>query len=237
MNYILVLLLTLISASFGTLTGFGTSTIMVPTLAIKFPLPEVLLFVGVIHWFGDLWKIFLFKKGINWKLIFLFGFPGIVASYLGASIPFSLDSKILEKLLAVFLFSYTLFILLKPKWEVSKGTKNALLGGTLSGFFAGIFGVGGAVRGVFLSAFNLDKSVYIFTSGVIAFFIDTTRLVRYYQGNIELNQLSYTLLLLSIPISFVGAIIAKKLVDKIPQENFRKIVGLGLLIASVLLFL
>ena len=46
--------LTLITSCIETLTGFGISTIMVPTLILFYPVPEVLLLVGIIHWFGDI---------------------------------------------------------------------------------------------------------------------------------------------------------------------------------------
>ena len=79
-HWLFFILLTLISATVGTMTGFGTSTIMVPTLALFLPLPQVLLFVGIIHWFGNVWKMLLFKEGFNWKLILLFGLPGVIVS-------------------------------------------------------------------------------------------------------------------------------------------------------------
>jgi len=231
-EYLPILFLTLVSSFFGTATGFGTSTIMVPVLAIWFPLPEVLLFVGVIHWFGDVWKIFLFKIGANWRLILLFGLPGLVASYFGASIPLAVDSTILKKVLAVFLIIYTLHILIKPKWQIAKSTGEAVTGGVLSGFLAGLLGVGGVVRGAFLEAYKLPKSTYIFTSGMIAIFIDTPRLVRYYLGDIRLSEFSYTSLVLAVVVSFIGAELAKKFVDKTPQAKFRYVVGFGLLVVS-----
>ena len=233
----LILLLTLFASFFGTVTGFGTSTIVVPVLAIWFPLPEVLLFVGIIHWFGDIWKMYFFKRGINWKLILLFGIPGIIASYIGASIPLLVDSSTLERLLAVFLFLYTIYIFFKPEWKIPEKDGSAVTGGLLSGFMAGIFGVGGAVRGAFLSSFSLPKSVYIFTSGAIAFLIDSTRLTRYYTGGITFEDFSLTLLAIAIPTSFLGAYLAKKTVNKIPQDKFRYVIGLGLLFASVMLFI
>lgn len=230
-----ILLLTLLAAFFGTTTGFGTSTIMVSVLAIWFPLPEVLLFVGVIHWFGDIWKIYFFKKGINWKLILLFGIPGILASYLGAYLPISLEPNMLKKFLAIFLLLYTILIFYKPHWKISDSNRNALLGGSLSGFFAGIFGIGGAIRGAFLNAYNLPKSIYIFTSGMIGLFIDTSRLAGYYQSGTKLNNLDFSLLYLAIPVSLLGAYFAKRIVDKISQRHFRYVVGFGLLIIAMLL--
>src|SRR3972149_5642546 len=84
MENLFVLILTLIASTVGTITGFGTSTILVPTLSLQYPLTETLLFVGVVHWFGDIWKMVFFKKGANWKLIFLFGFTGIIVSYISS---------------------------------------------------------------------------------------------------------------------------------------------------------
>ena len=83
---ILVCGLTLVAAGVGTATGFGTSTIMIPVMTLFVPLPIVLLFVGIIHLCGDVWKVLLFKSGLDWKLILGFGISGIVASYIGASL-------------------------------------------------------------------------------------------------------------------------------------------------------
>ena len=62
---ILLSLLAVIASGVGTLTGFGTSTIMLPVLLFFFPLPVTLLFAGIVHWFGDIWKMLFFRSGIN----------------------------------------------------------------------------------------------------------------------------------------------------------------------------
>ena len=45
------------------------------------------------------------------------------------------------------MLAYVAFILVKSRFRVPQTTPTALLGGTLYGLFAGVFGVGGAVRG------------------------------------------------------------------------------------------
>src|SRR3989338_7101442 len=97
----LFLLLTFISSSVGTMTGFGTSTIMVPVLSLFLSIPQTLLFVGILHWFGDIWKIIFFKKGWNAKLIFLFGIPGVIASFYAARLPLTLPETLLQKSLGL----------------------------------------------------------------------------------------------------------------------------------------
>ncbi|MBI3955818.1 sulfite exporter TauE/SafE family protein [Candidatus Gottesmanbacteria bacterium] len=231
-NPLFFILLTLVSASIGTMTGFGTSTIMVPVLSLFLPIPATLLFVGILHWFGDIWKMVFFKTGFHLKLILLFGVPGIIASFFAAKLPLTLPEAMLGRFLGLFLVVYVAFLFFKPNWKVNASNPSALLGGTLSGFFSGIFGVGGAIRSTFLTTFDLEKSVFLFTSGVIGLLIDSARLVQYFRSGIQLGSLVITLIL-CIPVSLMGAYLAKRLVDKIPQKSFRLFIAAALFLVGL----
>jgi len=123
MELVYITILILIAGMVGTATGFGISTIMIPILLLFSPLPQTLLFVGIIHWFGNLWKVLLFKEGLNWKLILGFGVPGIIASFVGASLTFLISDRILMKILGGFLLAYVVFLLLKPGFRIAKHKK------------------------------------------------------------------------------------------------------------------
>jgi uncharacterized membrane protein YfcA len=235
---LLIFLLTFVAAGVGTATGFGTSTIMIPVLSLFVPLPVALLFVGIIHLCGDVWKVLLFKKGFDWKLILYFGISGVVASFIGASLSFYASNLPLKRILGAFLILYVIFLFVKRQWALPKAPGTAISGGTLSGLFAGFFGVGGAIRGAFLTVFDLPKDVYIFTSGLIAMFIDVTRISRYIWGGTRLEQNLLIALIVCIPISFLGAFVAKKFLDRLPQKFFRIFVGvfLALVGAKLLIF-
>jgi hypothetical protein len=237
MEILYIGLFTVIASAVGTLTGFGTSTIMVPILIQFLPLPQTLLLVGIIHWFGNIWKITLFHKGFRWRLILTFGVPGIIAAYVGAMLMTELAiseyKDILKRILGGFMIAYAVFLFLKPKIKVKADEKMAMVGGGLSGFCAGIFGVGGAVRGMFLSAFDLPKEVYIATAGAIGFVIDTMRLSTYTIKGVRLESQLVWGFLLFVPASFIGARIAKKFVEKIPQQRFRQVICIFLLLAGL----
>jgi uncharacterized membrane protein YfcA len=233
MDILYIAILTIIASGIGTLTGFGTSTIMVPILLFFLPLPETLLLVGVIHLFGDIWKMLLFRKGFKWKLILTFGIAGIITTFIGANIVFAISHELLLRILGGFLVAYTVFLFIRPKFKIPKNNMTAISGGALSGFFAGIFGVGGAVRSAFLSAFDLPKAVYIATAGAIAFVIDITRISTYIYNEVTLNHRYLWGFLLFIPASFLGAGIAKRIVDRIPQKYFRIVVAVFLFIVGL----
>ena len=233
----LLTLLTLLASGVGTLTGFGTSTLMVPVLVLIYPLPQSLLLVGIIHWFGNIWKMILFRSGIRWKILLAFGIPGIAASLWGASLAIEAPLILLSRILGAFLVSYVVILILKPNFRLPQNPLPALMGGALGGFLAGIFGIGGAVRSTFLSMYDLPKVTYIFTAGAVGWVIDSTRLATYWASGARLEPPFLGGLLLFIPASFLGAKIAQQLTGKIPQEKFRRVIAAFLLFVGLKLLL
>ncbi len=237
MEIFLIAFAVIIASSVGTLTGFGTSTLMVPVLLSFYPVPQTLLFVGIIHLFGSIWKLLLFRKGFQWKLILSFGIPGIAATYLGASLVFDISTVFLSRILGSFLIIYVIYLFDKSSFKIKQSLPAGACGGALSGFCAGLFGMGGAIRGLFLTSFDLPKAVYIATAGAIALTIDITRLTTYLKNGARLPTLLFWGLTVFIPASFIGAKIAKSVVDKIPQKHFRKVVAVFLLLMGLKLLL
>jgi len=229
-----VSILTVVASALGTVSGFGISTLMVPIMLFFLPYAETLLFVGLVHWFGDVWKLFLFRRGINWKILLAFGIPGIIMAYLGATLTFQLPTSLLSRAVGIFLVAYVAFITLRPKFKIKPNTTTALFGGGLSGLLGGLTGVGGgAIRAVVLTAFNLEKNVYVFTTGIVGATVDASRIFGYAIGGTRINHI----LLVGIPffilMSFIGVKIGKVMVDKIPQEKFRYVVAIFLLIIGI----
>jgi uncharacterized membrane protein YfcA len=93
-------------------------------------------------------------------------------------------------------------------------------------------GTGGALRATFLTGFNLEKVKYIATAAVIALATDATRIPSYLSQGFLLQDYYYY-----IPILFVtaigGSFIGRKIVDKIDQQVFRKIVLVSIILVSI----
>jgi len=233
MEIFYISLLTLAAAAIGTITGFGTSTLMIPISVIFFPPVEAIFLVAIIHWFGNIWKVALFRSGFDLRLLVLFGAIGLATSYLGAYISLGANEQILLRLLGAFLAGYSLLLIFQSKFKIPAGNLTALSGGALSGFFAGMFGIGGAIRGMFLTAFDLPKAVYIATAGAIGLLVDSTRIITYFTRGATLPKELWYGLLLFIPVSFLGAQIAKNIVDKIPQNQFRIVIAVFLFVIGL----
>jgi uncharacterized membrane protein YfcA len=210
---------------------------MIPVLLMFLPLPQTLLLVGIIHWFNDIWKILLFREGIRWRLFLAFGLPGIFTSFMGSSLSLKVPPEILSRVLGIFLIAYVLFIIFNRNFKLSQRLYVAVSGGALTGFFAGIFGIGGEINAVALSAFNLEKAMYIATAGAISFMIDSTRIITYISGGIRLEPIILSGFLIFVPMSLIGAMIGKKGIEKIPQEKFRNVVAIFIFLLGLKLVL
>jgi uncharacterized protein len=233
MPVILITVLTFIAAFVGSISGFGLSTIMLPVMVIFIPLPIALLFVGIIHFFSDLWKIILFKKGLRWRLLLTFGLPGILFSFIGAKIVLLTPQDILVKFLGVMLVVYVFLMFIRPKFKLPNNTLTSGVGGILSGLLAGIFGTGGVVRGAFLTAFYLPKEVYLFSSGAIGILIDSSRIITYINGGVKLPDFFLYGLIIYVPTSLLAAEVSKKFSTNIPQNKYRKVVLIFLFLIGV----
>lgn len=239
-----IAVLILIASTLGTITGFGTSTIMMPILMVYYPTPEVLLFVSIIHWFNALIRVFLFREGLDWKLIFFYGFAGIIAAYFGARTFLLIDPSLVSKTIAVFLLLYSVFLWFNPRFEIKYSNLKASVFGSVSGFIAGLFGMGGAIRGAFLSSFNLPKAVYLANAAFILLLIDSSRLTTYLSQKMNFDSIlkldnwtAYLIMLGFLFASLIGVNLGKLIVNKVPQEKFRHAIAVFLAVIAVKLFI
>jgi uncharacterized membrane protein YfcA len=218
---ILFFILTLMAEILGTVGGFGSSVFFVPIANFYFDFHSVLGLTAVFHVASNLSKIALFRKGLDRKMLLNIGLPSIIFVIIGGLLSKYIDAKILEIILGVFLVLLSLVFLIKKNLVVKPEPKESIIGGSLSGLSAGILGTGGAIRGITMAAFNMEKSAFIATSAFIDFGIDATRTVVYYQnGYIHAHDLKYIPFL--VVLGFVGTYIGKYLLKYIPQEKFKR---------------
>ena len=221
LNFIF-LFLTLLAEIIGTVGGFGSSVFFVPIGNFYFDFHTVLGLTAIFHIFSNVSKIFLFKKGLNKKLLLNIGVPSVIFVILGGILSKYLQSFYLELFLCIFLIVLSLVFLIRKNLVLPANRKNSIIGGSLSGFSAGLLGTGGAIRGLTMAAFNMEKSVFIATSAAIDFMIDFSRTIVYFQNGYIQKEVWYYLPFLLV-IGFVGTYIGKRLLRYVPQEKFKKL--------------
>lgn len=232
-KYVLFYALALLAEILGTVSGFGSSILFVPLASYFFDFHSVLGITALFHVFSNVSKIVLFKKGINWHMVQWLGISSIFFVLVGAALSKWVPTQQLELALSIFMIVIAI-LLLSNKFEHLKPAKKSLIvGGSFSGFVAGLVGTGGAIRGITLSAFGLEKNSFIATSAIIDLGVDSSRLLVYlYNGFIQAAFLYMIPPLLLI--SIVGSYLGKRLLVFIPEHGFQKLV-LGVIIVVALM--
>ena len=165
----------------------------------------------------------MFRKHIDLRLLLLFGIPSTVLVLAGAWLSRYVNTRYSELLLGIFLACFSAWIYFRPSFRLAPTTSGSIAGGATAGFLAGLIGTGGAIRGMSLAAFALEKNIFVATSASIDFFVDLARTGVYYR-----NGYFESLPLFTIPwllgIAIAGTWIGKKLLERIPQAVFRRIV-------------
>lgn len=107
--------------------------------------------------------------------------------------------------------------------KIEQTNFNLYTGGMISGFMAGLIGTGGAIRGVTLAAFGLEKDIFIATSALIDLGVDTSRAVVYIlQGYFQQEHIVFIPFL--IVIAILGSYLSKKVLGYLPEKYFHYVV-------------
>lgn len=225
-------LLALLAEIIGTVGGFGSSLFFVPIAQFFFDTKTVLGLTAVFHVFSNASKLFLFYKTINWRLTLLFGIPSVVFVILGAWLTTKVSFRYDQLVLALFLIVFSTFMLAKPDWQLQPTVPVSVAGGSLAGFLAGFVGTGGAIRGLGLAAYNLEKNLFVGTSAAIDMGVDLSRAVIYVENG-YLSASNYHLLAVLVVVSMLGSYIGKLLLGRINQNVFRKVVLVLILLVGI----
>lgn len=252
MDFIIVCLVAM-TASALTFSGFGLGTLLMPVIAIFFPLETAIAMTAMVHLANNGFKIALLGRNADINILFRFGLPAILASFAGAAVLIWLSQ--ISRTYALYeyqLFANTYEVLpiklvigslmlcfvimeLIPRFAKLAFSLNFLpLGGVISGFFGGLSGHQGAFRSMFLLKAGLTKEAFIATGIVVAIMVDLARIAVYgldistYQ-----KQLEWPLIVAATLSAFAGAYCGSKLLKKVTIRFIRIMVSILLTVVAI----
>lgn len=224
--------LAILAEILGTIGGFGSSIYFVPLAEYFLDFHTVLGITALFHVSSNLTKIGFFRKGIDRRILIYLGIPAVLFVILGAALSRYVKKETFELSISILLVILGLALLLFRNIKLNINPVNSITGGALSGFVAGLMGTGGAIRGLVLSAFQLEKEVYIASSAIIDLGVDVSRSVVYVMNGYVHRDILYLVPLL-ILVSLIGTYLGKLILNRIPSERFQKITLVLILLIGI----
>jgi len=252
MEIIIISIVAFATAILTFFSGFGLGTILTPVFMVFFPVEIAIALTGIVHFFNNIFKLFIVGRNFDKDVSFRFGIPAIIFAFIGAflllQIPnmeaiysYSLFGKTFQifplKLIIATLLLFFAVIDLVPYFKKLEFSKNKLpIGGALSGFFGGLSGNQGALRSAFLIKAGLSKEAFIGTTVIISCFVDFTRLSVYSSKLVKINLTDNLSLLISATLAAMcGAFIGNKLLKKVTLQFLQITVAIMLIFLSIAL--
>jgi uncharacterized membrane protein YfcA len=250
MEIIIISIVAFVVAVLTFFSGFGLGTILTPVFMIFFPVDLSIALTGIVHFFNNLFKLWLVGRNADKTVLIQFGIPAILAAAIGAWLLFNIPNStplftyhMLGKNIEVFpvkfiisllLIFFAVFDLIPALQQMQFNRDKLVLGGLLSGFFGGLSGNQGALRSAFLIKAGLSKEAFIGTAVVVSTLVDFSRLSVY------ATRFTQTGLINNLPLVFcatlaaiAGAYIGNKLLKKVTLRFLQITVAILLIIISL----
>jgi len=224
-------------------SGFGLGTLLMPVIALFFPLDVAIGMTAMVHFANNVFKLGLVGPGAHRGVVLRFGVPAVIAAIGGALLLGGLST--LPPVLAYTLAGHSLQVMpiklivgcvivlfvaleLSPRFAaMSFDAKYLPFGGLLSGFFGGLSGHQGAFRSMFLLKAGIDKTQFVATGVVIAVMVDITRMLIYgWEGAARSHAANdWPLVAVATVAAFAGAFAGARLVKKMTIRAIQLIVS------------
>jgi uncharacterized membrane protein YfcA len=250
MKYFLICFTAFLVSGLTLFSGFGLGTVLMPVMALFFPVGTAIALAAVVHLVNNLFKLTLLGKYADRTIIYKFGVPAILSAYVGAEVllwlahlkplftyqllGLTLQVMPIKLVVAVLMVLFALVEISPRLSGFSLDAKYLPLGGVLSGFFGGLSGNQGALRTVFLLRCGLSKESFIGTGIVIACLVDFSRLLVYRESFLASPVAAEGFLLAAaIAAAFSGAFLGNRLLKKVTMRFIQILVALILFAIAV----
>ena len=241
-----------VGASFGAalltfFSGFGLGTLLMPVVALFFPVDIAVAITAVVHLANNLFKLALVGRFAHRPALLRFGVPALLAAFVGAWLLEQLAAvaplasyQVLGveaelspvKLLVGLLILVFVFVELSPALKARRFPARWMpVGGCLSGFLGGLSGHQGALRSMFLVKAGLSREAFLGTGVVIAVMVDVARLVTYGGMGMDITT-TPGLIAVAIAAAFAGSWLASRFISKVTIPGIQNLVSVLLLVIA-----
>lgn len=250
MEIFAVSIVALLASALTLFSGFGLGTLLMPVVAVFFPVEIAIAMTAMVHLVNNLFKVVLLGKEANRFVLLSFGIPAVAAAFLGALVlgwlsdapsvlhymAFGKEMHMspLKLVVGVLILGFVA-LELSPKFSsISLDKRYLPLGGAVSGFFGGLSGHQGAFRSMFLLKAGLGKEAFVATGVVLAVMVDLSRMLVYGWGmTSQFDSIEWPLVISASIAAFIGAYFGSKLLKKVTIRSVQIMVSILLVVVSL----
>lgn len=226
-----------LAGAIASVAGFGIGSILTPLLAIRVGTKLAVAAVSIPHLIATALRFARIGEHVNKGIFLSFGITSAAGGLLGALLHARFSSTVLSYLLGTLLVFAGLMGITGLSRRMRFEGALAWIAGALSGAFGGLVGNQGGIRSAAMLGMRVSKESFVATATAIALVVDFARMPVYavVQGKQVLDI--WFLLLLAIIGVVVGTLAGERILRRIPEPLFRRVLSMIILALGVGLLL
>jgi hypothetical protein len=225
----------ILAGAIAALAGFGIGSVLTPLLALSVGTKEAVVAVSIPHLVATALRFWNLRHKIDRQVLKHFGIASAGGGLLGALLGSRFSSPILAYILGGLLVFAGVTGLTGLSKKMRFGMKVAWLGGSVSGLLGGLVGNQGGIRSAALLGFSLEAKTFVATATAIALIVDGARMPIYFFTSPETVHRLSTWIAIMVAGAVIGTLVGGKVLARIPEIYFRRLVSLLILALGVVM--
>jgi uncharacterized membrane protein YfcA len=225
----------IVAGAIASLAGFGIGSVLTPLLALSVGAKEAVIAVSIPHLVATAIRFWTLRRNIDFRVLRNFGIASAAGGLLGALLGARFGSPVLAYILGALLIFAGITGLTGVAQKMRFGTAIAWLGGAASGLLGGLVGNQGGIRSAALQGFNLEAKAFVATATAIALIVDGARMpVYFFTSPNTVERLALVIAVMVAGVT-IGTLVGARVLGRIPQMHFRRLVALLILALGVVM--
>lgn len=221
----LITVAAVIAAGVASIAGFGIGSILTPLLAVRVGTKIAVAAVSIPHLIATALRFALIRQHVDKRVLLSFGVTSALGGLAGAFLHTRFSSTALSYVLGAFLvFAGIVGI---TGWSQRMRFEGAVawVAGALSGVFGGLVGNQGGIRSAAMLGMRVSKESFVATATAIALIVDGARMPVYAIAQWKDVLAIWPILLLTVIGVILGTVAGERVLKRIPDSVFRRIVA------------
>lgn len=230
MNYVILILVGLFAGFLSGSVGFGGGMVLLPVITYFYGVEVAVPVSTIAQLMSNLSRVGMGWKSIQWKFVWQFLILAVPFTVLGA-IGFSAIPK--RPMSVVLGCSLILFAILKLRGKMNLPHKPStmIIGGGITGLINGFLGISGPLSSACYLTLNLAPVCYIASEATSAVAMHIVKIIVYGKLNLMTGSIFLNGLYIGAAM-IVGNLVAMKLIGKVENKIYKKIVAIVMILVS-----
>ncbi len=226
-----------LAGGIASVAGFGIGSILTPTLSLWYDAKIAVAAISIPHFVGTALRFWRLKGHVDTRVMWSFGLARAAGGLTGAFLNTVFESPWLLGLLgALLMFVAAGELTGFSRRMVFRGAA-AWVAGAFSGMLGGLVGNQGGLRSAALLGFRLERDTFVATATVIGLFVDSARMPVYFVAHGDALAGMVPAIAIATAGVVAGTLLGERVLRRIPETAFRRIVALLLAVLGAALLL